>query len=206
MPHDCLDQSPQSPFVAHDHDTVSPEHSSQGNGQKDQNAEGQTTYLQRFTLDFEYPVCFTRDLFAPGNPIFAETLTRREKDRRHRFAVLIDDGLAAAWATLPDRISAYAVHHAAAMQLAVPPTFIPGGERCKADPDLVSRLQRMLVEFGLDRHAFVVAIGGGALLDLVGYVAATVHRGIRLVRVPTHGAGPGRFRRRGQERRQRLRA
>jgi 3-dehydroquinate synthase len=31
----------------------------------------------------------------------------------------------------------------------------------------------------------VIAIGGGAMLDLVGYVAATVHRGIRHIRVPT---------------------
>ena len=28
-------------------------------------------------------------------------------------------------------------------------------------------------------------IGGGAVLDMVGYVAATTHRGIRLIRVPT---------------------
>src|SRR4029079_4140447 len=38
---------------------------------------------------------------------------------------------------------------------------------------------------GLDRHAFVMAVGGGALLDLVGYAAATTHRGGRLLRVPT---------------------
>ena len=37
----------------------------------------------------------------------------------------------------------------------------------------------------LCRHSFVVAIGGGAVLDAVGYAAATAHRGIRLLRVPT---------------------
>ena len=31
----------------------------------------------------------------------------------------------------------------------------------------------------------VVVIGGGALLDLAGYAAATAHRGVRLIRVPT---------------------
>src|SRR3982751_4840977 len=37
----------------------------------------------------------------------------------------------------------------------------------------------------VDRHAFVVGIGGGAFLDLIGYVASSTHRGIRHVRVPT---------------------
>ena len=31
----------------------------------------------------------------------------------------------------------------------------------------------------------MVAIGGGAVLDAVGYAAATAHRGVRLIRVPT---------------------
>ena len=37
----------------------------------------------------------------------------------------------------------------------------------------------------VDRHAYVIAIGGGAVLDAVGYAAATVHRGVRLVRAPS---------------------
>ncbi len=48
-----------------------------------------------------------------------------------------------------------------------------------------TRLQQRLVSLGVDRHAFVVGIGGGALLDPVGYAAASTHRGVRLVRVPT---------------------
>jgi 3-dehydroquinate synthase len=40
-------------------------------------------------------------------------------------------------------------------------------------------------EFGIDRHSYIVAIGGGAVLDMVGFAAAISHRGIRLVRVPT---------------------
>ena len=38
---------------------------------------------------------------------------------------------------------------------------------------------------GVDRHSYVVVIGGGAVLDAVGYAAATAHRGVRLIRVPT---------------------
>ena len=37
----------------------------------------------------------------------------------------------------------------------------------------------------IDRHSYVIAVGGGAMLDAVGLAAATAHRGVRLVRVPT---------------------
>jgi 3-dehydroquinate synthase len=37
----------------------------------------------------------------------------------------------------------------------------------------------------IDRHSYVVVIGGGAFLDVIGFAAATGHRGVRLVRFPT---------------------
>jgi 3-dehydroquinate synthase len=37
----------------------------------------------------------------------------------------------------------------------------------------------------IDRHSFVIVVGGGAVLDVAGYAAAVVHRGVRLVRIPT---------------------
>jgi 3-dehydroquinate synthase len=82
---------------------------------------------------------------------------------------------------------------------------VPGGEAIKNDPALIERLQRRLTELGIDRHAFVAAIGGGAVLDAIGFVAATTHRGVRHIRGPDHGARPERFRRRREERHQRLR-
>ena len=143
------------------------------------------TYVQRFNVTYEYPVAFTRDLFTPVNSVFAETLALQEPNRCHKIAVFIDDGLRSSHADLPTRIADYAAARPRAMELVAVPEFVTGGERCKNDPALVERLQRRLIDLGLDRHAFVVAIGGGALLDLVGYVAATVHRGIRHIRVPT---------------------
>ena len=37
----------------------------------------------------------------------------------------------------------------------------------------------------IDRHSYVVVVGGGAFLDAIGFAAATAHRGVRLVRFPT---------------------
>lgn len=149
------------------------------------NGFADNSYLQRFTVTYEYPVVFTRGLFAPGNPVFADTLRRQAPDQKHKFAVFIDDGLAGTAADRQGQIEAYAAAHADTIELIARPEFVRGGERCKNDPALVERLQRRLVDLSLDRHSFVVAIGGGAVLDLIGYVSATVHRGVRHVRVPT---------------------
>ena len=63
--------------------------------------------------------------------------------------------------------------------------MVPGGEAVKND---IHALQPMLTEFHaarLDRRSYVVVIGGGAVLDAVGFAAAIAHRGLRLVRLPT---------------------
>jgi len=44
-------------------------------------------------------------------------------------------------------------------------------------------------EADLDRRSYVVVVGGNAVLDAVGFAAATAHRGIRLVRLPTTTLG-----------------
>ena len=116
-------------------------------------------YLQKFAVRYEYPVAFTRDLFLPANRILVETLARLELNCRHKAMVFVDDGLAAR-EDLPSRVTAYAAVHKHAIELVAPPEFVTGGGRCKNDPALVERLQRSLVELAIDRHAFVVAIGG----------------------------------------------
>lgn len=142
-------------------------------------------HVQSFAVRFEYPVYFCERVFSRDNPVFREVLLRREPQRRHRFVVFIDDNVAAAHPMLVRDIAAYAAQHAQAMDLVAPPVLVPGGEQAKNDLALLTQLQQRLVEWRIDRHAFVVGIGGGAVLDLIGYVAATTHRGVRHVRVPT---------------------
>ncbi len=62
---------------------------------------------------------------------------------------------------------------------------IDGGEDIKNTPETIDRLLREIESYGLDRRSMIIAIGGGALLDAVGYAAAIAHRGIRLIRIPT---------------------
>jgi len=148
-------------------------------------AAASAVYRQRFTVTYDYDVHFTEDALSPDNPVLAQALRRLEPGRRHRLAVFVDQGVAAAWPDLPARVAGYAEAHAEAMRLAAPAETVPGGEAVKNDPEVVAALIQRLSELGIDRHAFVLAIGGGAMLDAVGYAAATAHRGVRLIRMPT---------------------
>jgi 3-dehydroquinate synthase len=144
-----------------------------------------TVHLQRFAVAYEYPVHFTEFLFDPANPVLVEALARHEPQRRHRCLVFVDDGLLEARPGLVDEITDYARHHAARMELVAAPFPVPGGERIKSELFFVEQMQQRLFEHRIDRHSYVIAIGGGAVLDAVGLVAAVTHRGVRLIRVPT---------------------
>jgi 3-dehydroquinate synthase len=141
--------------------------------------------LQHFTVAYDYPVCFTENLFALGNHLLVDTLTRLEKTRRHRCLLFLDDGVSAAYPSLSEEIRLYAQHHARSMELVTAPVRVPGGEKVKNDLFQVEWMQGLVQEHGMDRHSFIIAVGGGAVLDAVGLVAAMSHRGIRLIRVPT---------------------
>ena len=98
----------------------------------------------------------------------------------------------------PTRILAGAVHryftaHQSALELAGPVVVVPGGEQAKNDPAQVERLLQAIHDAALCRHSYVVAVGGGAVLDAAGFAAATAHRGVRLIRVPDDRARAGRL-------------
>ena len=60
----------------------------------------------------------------------------------------------------------------------------PAGEGSKCE-QVVSALQTQLLEHHVGRDSLVVALGGGVVGDIAGYVAATVLRGVEFVQVPT---------------------
>ncbi|MBT3703707.1 MAG: 3-dehydroquinate synthase, partial [Alphaproteobacteria bacterium] len=146
---------------------------------------GTDVYMQQFSVPFAYPVYFTKNMFAADNEVFIKALTRLESHRQHRFVTFIDAGVADALPNLADDITNYAQANAETIDLVAAPEIISGGEGVKNDPDLIARLQKQMLDLRIDRHSFVMAIGGGAFLDMIGYVAATTHRGLRLIRVPT---------------------
>lgn len=71
------------------------------------------------------------------------------------------------------------------INLVAPSVWVDGGESVKNSSDSVRQILGLINEHDLDRRSYVIAIGGGAMLDAVGYAAAIAHRGVRLVRLPT---------------------
>jgi 3-dehydroquinate synthase len=67
---------------------------------------------------------------------------------------------------------------------AVPMLAVPAGEASKSLATAEDLIDRMIAA-GLDRSSFVVALGGGVVGDLAGFVAALYHRGIPFVQIPT---------------------
>jgi 3-dehydroquinate synthase len=61
---------------------------------------------------------------------------------------------------------------------------VPAGEASK-NLEEAGKLCDRMIEAGLDRSSFVLALGGGMVGDLAGFVAAIYHRGIPCVQAPT---------------------
>ncbi|SDM20705.1 3-dehydroquinate synthase [Modicisalibacter muralis] len=140
---------------------------------------------QRFSVPYEYPVAFTRDLFSADNPLLIEMLALREKGKRHKCLIYIDDGVATARKDLVPRILDYFTAHSARAELLEMPIMVPGGERIKARLAYTMAVQETIQRLGVDRHSYIITIGGGAVLDAIGLAASTAHRGVRHIRIPT---------------------
>ncbi len=137
---------------------------------------------QKVVVTFRYPVKFTHGLLEPGNRTLRDAVAA---EGRARLLVVIDEGVADAHPAMTDDVVLYCGAHSDALELTAPPLVVPGGEAIKNQPGPVDQIRAAIDVHGVDRHSYVVAIGGGAVLDAVGYAAATAHRGVRLIRVPT---------------------
>lgn len=140
---------------------------------------------QAVQVSFRYPVHFTTGLFRPENALLRDLLRAGADGRAPKVLCIVDHEVAAHHPALVREVAAYFDIMGETVDLAAPPLIVEGGEQVKNEPVQVTAIHRAIHEFGIDRHAYIIAIGGGALLDMAGYAAATAHRGVRLIRVPT---------------------
>ena len=130
-------------------------------------------------VEFRHRVVFGRDVFAPENECVAGLL--REGGGR-RVLVCIEEAVDLACGGLTRRVEDYFADREFDFRGVM---VLPGGEEVKAGDGMVKRVWHEIESQRIDRHSYVLAIGGGAFLDMVGFAAATAHRGVRLVRFPT---------------------
>jgi 3-dehydroquinate synthase len=143
-------------------------------------------YIEReIRVSFRHRVHFTRRVFDLSNPLLKTLLENGEKKRPKRILMVLDKGLADACPDLDEQIESYFAAFPAELKLVCPPLLVEGGERVKNSCHHISEIHRHVDRYHLDRHSYVLAAGGGALLDMAGFAAATAHRGIRHVRLPS---------------------
>jgi 3-dehydroquinate synthase len=139
-----------------------------------------------FSIAWRHRVFFTRQVFASRNPLLTDLLTA-PADPRHPVPVIIvaDAGLVGARPMLLDDICCYFATREPRIHLAGPPLVVRGGETAKNDPAVTQAVYQEIHDRRIDRQAWVIAVGGGALLDVAGFATATAHRGCRHLRIPT---------------------
>ena len=140
---------------------------------------------QQLGVSFRYPVVFTAGVFSPGNLTLRTLIDAGGAAGPADVVCVVDDGVAHAHPSVVADVEAYCTAHGGVLQLRAPVLLVPGGEQSKNDPRHLESVHRTIHAAGLCRHSYVIAIGGGAVLDVVGYAAATAHRGVRLIRIPT---------------------
>jgi 3-dehydroquinate synthase len=142
-------------------------------------------YIQQsFSVRFEYKVYFTTHLFDKSNNALRDFLHTQKTDTPKKLLFVVDEGVAQHHPYLQESIDDY-FKDEPAYSLAGKLLLINGGEEAKNDEGLLQQIVKAVNDLGIDRHSYLVAIGGGSILDLAGYAAAISHRGIRHIRIPT---------------------
>src|SRR5215469_15559624 len=137
---------------------------------------------RQIKVGWQLRVFFTENVFADENL----TLNNALADAQPRKAlVVIENSLSHARPELEKQIEHYFSKHAKQVQLVRAPLPVVGGERSKNSIPLVTEILSQIDRYHIDRQSYLVAVGGGALLDLAGFAAAIAHRGVRHVRIPT---------------------
>jgi len=137
-----------------------------------------------FAVPCVHRLRFTSDVLGADQAVLAQLL-EPSGDRPARVQVWIDEHVAAAQPDLQHRLKTLLRSQPERFSITGNIQIVPGGEAIKNDIHILERMLKCMNAAELDRRSYVVVIGGGAVLDAVGFAAAIAHRGIRLIRIPT---------------------
>lgn len=140
---------------------------------------------QAFQVPYSFNIVFTQNLFSLDNKEFINFLSNfGDTSFQKKILFLIDEGVAENHPYLMESIKQY-FQGESQISLANEILVLPGGELVKNDTQYLDKTLLAINEYGIDRHSFVAAIGGGAFLDMVGYASCIAHRGVKHIRIPT---------------------
>ncbi len=136
---------------------------------------------QKFSIDYEYEVMFTHNLFSENNNSLRELLGEKES----KVIVFIDEGVDKAFPSLKKDIIRWSEKNPGVLDLKLPIQIVEGGEKIKNNFSVIENICNAMTTAGICRHSYCLIIGGGAVLDAVGFAAAIFHRGVNQIRIPT---------------------
>ncbi|TGM05546.1 3-dehydroquinate synthase [Leptospira jelokensis] len=150
------------------------------------NEEFPNKITSEFQVSFRYEVFFTQHLFDSENVCLKDFFDHDGVSGSEKKVLVVTDAEVVKYHPhLISEIKTYFRNKIPHLQLIEPILKIVGGEECKNQTVHWETIVSAINTYSVDRHSYVMGIGGGAILDLVGYAAAVSHRGIRLIRIPT---------------------
>ena len=139
---------------------------------------------QNFQVTFNYDIIFSRSLFDVDNASLIDVIKKEPGFQQPKVTIVIDKGVVDSTYRFISKVMHYFNHHQFEMnQNNI--LVVQGGEAVKNSFDDIEAVLQTINNNKIDRHSFLIAIGGGAVLDAVGFAAAIAHRGVRLIRIPT---------------------
>lgn len=139
---------------------------------------------QQFQVNYNFDLIFTQHLFDVHNRTLANLFPQNQQ-KKNKAIIVVDQGVTDCHPKLKTSIRTYFNTLDTAIQICGNILEIPGGEQSKNDENYIKDLLENINHFGIDRHSYVIVIGGGAIIDAVGFAASIAHRGVRLIRIPT---------------------
>ncbi|TAH27533.1 MAG: 3-dehydroquinate synthase [Cytophagales bacterium] len=140
---------------------------------------------QSFKVTYDYSVHFTEDLFSIQNPTLIQGLKLESNNLRKKALIFIDDEIIKNISNFNLKIETYFKTYNNLLELVCAPIIIEGGENIKNNFEYVNQILSYINQYNIDRHSYTIAIGGGAVLDMVGFASAIAHRGLRHIRIPS---------------------
>lgn len=137
-----------------------------------------------FSVPFVHRLRFTQDILGTEEGVLLDLL-EPSGDLPPRVQFWVDESIAQSQPDLRHRLRAFLTRHTGRITPTGNVQIVPGGEAVKNDIHILERMLKVFHAANLDRRSYIVVIGGGAVLDAVGFAAAIAHRGIRLIRLPT---------------------
>ncbi|MEO9660987.1 MAG: 3-dehydroquinate synthase [Maribacter dokdonensis] len=139
---------------------------------------------QSFQVQYDYQLYFTSGLFALENQMFVNLIADYKDFEPVKLLFVLDDGVKHHHPSLISQIEDYCKAHRQTIKY-TDTLVLPGGEQVKNSDTAIESVLKGVNDNKICRHSFVVVIGGGAVIDMVGYAAAIAHRGVKLIRIPT---------------------